>query len=261
MTTFDPIRGWLCADHPVTLHPETAQIGGSFQARVAREDSGVSEPLAWDNGLVRFFHERLRRFERGHKGTYLFVDAGASTGSFSLLARYHPRMLVYAYEPNPRAYQVLNANVALNGLSGTVSVFDFALGKVAGRARLQVPADPRWMAVATTAAPEMVRKRGLEWAKSSSKHPGLLVDVVRLDQVVLFSAVDFMKVDVEGAELMVLRGARAILERDHPGLLVEFQELNTRQFGYEPQEITAFLEEVGYTKFRRVGVEDLWAEA
>lgn len=260
---FEPIRGWLCADHPVTLHPETAQIGGSFQVRVAREDSGLSEPLAWDNGLVRFFHERVYRFEREHAGPYLFVDAGASTGSFSLLAYYHPKMLVYAYEPHPRAHRILKANVALNALTDRVSVLDFALGEVAGRTRLQVPKDPKWMAVATTARPEMVRKRGLEWIKNprAKGDHGYLVTVVRLDQVILFSAVDFMKVDVEGAELMVLRGARAVLERDHPRLLVEFQELNTRQFGYEPQEITAFLKEVGYTKFRRVGVEDLWVEA
>ena len=261
---FKPIRGWLCADHPVTLHPETAEIGGSFQARVDREDSGISEPLAWDNGLVLFFHEQLCKFEREHEGLYLFVDAGASTGSFSLLAHYHLKMLVYAYEPNARPHRILKANVALNGLEGRVSVFDFALGEMAGRVRLQIPKNPKWLAVATTARSETLRKRGLEWTKNAGRatdDPGLLVTMVRLDQVVLPFGVDFMKVDVEGAELMVLRGAQNILERDHPKLLVEFQELNTRQFGYEPQEIIEFLKELGYTQFRRVGVEDLWAEA
>lgn len=254
MTTFESIRGWLFADHPVRLHPDTAKIGGSFQARATREDSGISEPLAWDNGLVQFFHERLREFEKWHKGAYLFVDAGASTGSFSLLARYHPKMLVFAYEPSARPRRALRANVALNGLSGRVSVFDFALGDASRRVRLQVPAGPGQLAVTTTARPEMVRKRGFKWAS----YP---VTMVRLDQVGLAFRLDFLKIDVEGGELMVLRGACGVLERDHPRLLVEFQELNTRQFGYEPQEIRELLEEVGYTKFRRVGVEDLWAEA
>lgn len=251
---FEPVRGWLFKDHHVLLHPDVMEFGGSFQARVQREDAHRPEPLAWDNGLVGFFHERLCEYERDHPDPYLFVDAGASQGSFALLAAYHPRMLVYAYEPHPRAHRLLRAHVALNGLTGRVGAFDWALGEESKRVRLQVPREARWLAVSTTARRETVRERGLEWTSFP-------VTQMRLDQVGLAFRVRFLKVDVEGAELMVLRGARGILERDRPRLLVEFQELNTRQFGYEPQEILALLKEVGYTKFRHVGVEDLWCEA
>jgi hypothetical protein len=73
--------------------------------------------------------------------------------------------------------------------------------------------------------------------------------------------VDALKIDVEGAELNVLRGAEKTINRDHPGILIEFSEDNTRQFGYEPGAIKDWLEARGYNTFQQVGIEDLWCES
>ena len=60
--------------------------------------------------------------------------------------------------------------------------------------------------------------------------------------------VDVMKVDIEGAELMMFRGARELLERsDAPLILYEGFGFLSRGFGYHPVEILWLLESCGYT--------------
>jgi hypothetical protein len=62
--------------------------------------------------------------------------------------------------------------------------------------------------------------------------------------------VDVMKVDIEGAELMLFRGARELLDRaDAPLILYEGFGFLTRGFGYHPVEILWFLESCGYSLF------------
>jgi hypothetical protein len=69
-----------------------------------------------------------------------------------------------------------------------------------------------------------------------------------------------MKIDVEGAEIEVFYSAEQTIKRHRPGILTEYTSLNTRQCGYEREEIMALLKRWGYTKFRQVGIEDLWCQ-
>jgi FkbM family methyltransferase len=65
--------------------------------------------------------------------------------------------------------------------------------------------------------------------------------------------VDFIKMDIEGAELHALRGAARLLSsRPPPVLLIEFADVNTAGLGYKAIEIWDFLEALGY-QFRKIG--------
>ena len=57
---------------------------------------------------------------------------------------------------------------------------------------------------------------------------------------------DVVKVDVEGAELLVLRGARALLLNGSPVILCEIHPVQMRTCGSSEKELHAFLDEVGY---------------
>ena len=60
---------------------------------------------------------------------------------------------------------------------------------------------------------------------------------------------DFVKLDVEGAELSVLKGAREFLARTRPILLIEIAQIRTAGWGYDAVEIVRFLENMGYVWF------------
>jgi hypothetical protein len=61
--------------------------------------------------------------------------------------------------------------------------------------------------------------------------------------------VDLIKIDVEGAELSVLRGARKTLSRMKPSLIVEFWDEFQTEYGTSCAEMGAFLKELGYKLF------------
>jgi hypothetical protein len=78
------------------------------------------------------------------------------------------------------------------------------------------------------------------------------VDAVTLDDYVRergLSRVDVVKIDVEGHELAVLKGAVATLGRYHPLLLVEIRSEFLRQAGTSRDAVYAFLKELGYAPF------------
>jgi len=79
------------------------------------------------------------------------------------------------------------------------------------------------------------------------------VDVRRLDDVLAelrVDRVDFIKLDVEGAELSFLRGATSVLNgKSRPAILAEVQDLRTEPWGYPAREIIKFLSQAAYRWF------------
>lgn len=224
----------------VEICRNSANLGGSWQLRDKH-----GKPLCYDAPLVRFFFSQAKTVEHP-----LVVDVGASTGNFALLPLLHPGMEVEAFEPNPLACRSLKTNVKLHGLGGRVRVHQMALSDWRGRGVLQVPTSAVHAAVACL-SPGTPRKRGFEWKNVD-------VEVRRLDD---FNwAPNFLKIDVEGAELLVLKGGERTIRRHKPKILIEYTSLNTHQFGYDPAVVLDLLKGWGYTRFKTVGLEDLWAE-
>jgi FkbM family methyltransferase len=171
----------------------------------------------------------------------IFFDVGANAGLFAIsAARKIGGRDVFAFEPCSSTYELLKQNLLLNHLA-EVNVLQTALGDSVGVGVLQVNA------------------RGKDGLNTLGKatHPDSQVvgqEDVRISTVDVFMSdhnvprVDVMKVDIEGAELMLFRGARNLLERkDAPLILYEGFGFLTRGFGYHPVEILWFLESCGYT--------------
>lgn len=231
------MKAYLFNDVQVEIDPRAAQIGGSWQG-VRR--NGL--PTAWDGDLLHFFYERMR------PGCH-FLDIGSSTGSYCLLCALRLDCTCMAFEPNPAAREILQANVRLNNLDDRVKVSSYALWDSNGQETLRLPDDEAAGLACLAVAPTRFRP----------VH-SIQVETRRLDSLDT-NRVDLIKIDVEGAELFVLRGAVETLTRDHPGLLLEFDERNTAAFGYEPAAIIELLRDLNYKyfEFPTTDKKDLWA--
>jgi FkbM family methyltransferase len=192
-----------------------------------------------------------RRFER-HEDAFIlsvlepgmvFFDVGANAGLFAIgVAKKIGGSRVFAFEPCSSTCDLLRQNLKLNHLVD-VNVEQEALGDFVGVEALQIHA------------------RGKDGLHTLGKapHPESLavgqenVRVTTTDEFMKdhkVPRVDVLKVDVQGAELMVLRGARRLLERpDAPVILYECFGFLTRRFGYHPVEIIWLLESCGYALF------------
>jgi len=158
------------------------------------------------------------------------VDCGAHIGYHTLLMAkcVGKEGKVYAFEPLPENFSVLCENIALNGYEGIVVAEKKAVGAQTGRQRFRRgqwhPDDPDPLTSVSRFDPQ----------------GELEVEVVALDDYFADKQVDFIKVDVEGAEGMVLEGARRLLQRWRPILLVSVH-------GFTPAHPTlALLEGLGY---------------
>ena len=165
-----------------------------------------------------------------------FVDVGANIGWHALrLAKRNTKARVHAFEPIPVTYSFLERNVALNGLGGRVSCYNFGLSDKSGSFNFFVaPSGGTNASLLNVAQVEDAKKiTGLaltmdEWCSNQDIEP------------------DFIKCDVEGAELLVFRGARATLARCKPIVFSELLRKWAKPFGYHPNDLLLFFRELGY---------------
>ena len=124
------------------------------------------------------------------------------------------------------------------------------------RAITRSPVGSRVLAHKAVAA----ERPGLLWLERNEIHPGdhkialgnkgvevtaVSVDALKEDGAV--PPVSLMKIDVQGAEMMVLAGARRTLVSDRPALFVEIDDRALAHFGSSREALLAFVEELGYS--------------
>lgn len=147
-------------------------------------------------------------------------DIGANIGFFSLIAA---RLVgdggeVVAFEPLPRNLAALARNVALNSFHNVRSV-GVALSDEPGRAELQVLSSQTWAKLDTTG--DTAFQEQLDALASVE------VEVSTIDlQLAGRRAPDLVKMDIEGAEVAALRGARELLSKHRPTVICEVHGTN-----------------------------------
>ena len=168
-----------------------------------------------------------------------FLDVGANDGIYAVFAasRVGPDGTVWAFEPSSREVARLRFNLDLNHLS--VRVFPIALADVSGQANLTVGGYEH-EAHNTLGA---FAYQGIE-AKGTETVVLRRLDAVLQDDPL--ARIDVMKLDVEGAELRVLRGAISTIEHYRPYILFEVSEKSLRHQNSSREELLAFLQSQRY---------------
>jgi FkbM family methyltransferase len=204
----------------------------------------LAEKSALDEELIykSFESEEMHFVEKVLQPGMTVLDVGAHHGLYTLLTakRVGPRGKVIAFEPSPRERKRLMRHLRVNGCSN-VSVAHCALGDRTGEADLfLVEGRHDWF---NSLRPPVVEERTCR----------VRVEVRCLDDVLAelrIPQVDFIKLDVEGAELSCLQGAAKLLRSaSRPAILAEVQDLRTQAWGYPAREIIQFLLRAEYRWF------------
>jgi FkbM family methyltransferase len=177
----------------------------------------------------------------------LFIDIGANVGVWTLaLAAAHPCAHVYCLEPAPATFNVLRNNIALNGLPN-ISAAQLAVSDSASVLTFQLTEKD---SIFNRLAPIKETAHNLHRTRFINSHT-IEVKSVRLDNFCRERSIDrigFLKIDVEGAEMSVLKGAEYLLRKRAVELIwIEVEPENLLEMGDSIDDLSAFMRDVGYT--------------
>ena len=186
--------------------------------------------LGWQND------EDLVYLFANAKAGWLVFDIGANIGAWSLLLSQKVGACgcVVACEPSRHSYNALVKNIAVNHL-GNVKTLDVALSDAPGSARLYHDID--------------ATRNSLGLTRENERAEFETVRCITLDAAVRdlqISNVDFLKIDVEGAEPLVLRGAKQTIEKFKPAILFGINASAMKALGLPHDTAWAILNEYGY---------------
>lgn len=185
-------------------------------------------------------------FEKCIKPGDTVIDIGANQGEYSLIAARKTGNTgkVLAFEPMKSLYRQLRENIALNkNFEARTVAVPIGLSEQAGVLDLYGKSGTN---------------EGVNTLYPTAEHT-VRIESIKLDtldhqlQNLGINKVDVIKIDVEGAELQVLKGAQKTLSQHLPTLLLEINRESCLAAGYTPEEILTFLKTFGY-RFKKIGL-------
>jgi FkbM family methyltransferase len=167
-----------------------------------------------------------------------FIDVGGNVGYYSLSIAGHPsfRGTVLAFEPLPKLWDLFNRSILENGFEDRVSVRQLALADGPGELQLNNAED-----TVNAGATRLV-------TNAADTKVGRMTKVETLDRAIGNLRPDVMKVDIEGAEGLFLKGAQKTLSAHKPSLLMEInRDMLSVLSRTTPGAIHHQLAELGYS--------------
>ena len=166
-----------------------------------------------------------------------FLDVGAHIGKYSiLLGKKYSKNKIFSFEPVEENFVKLKKNLRFNGIENA-KILSFGLSNKKGKSKLFLSS--------FSGSHSLVFDVG----------EGIEIKIDTLDNVVRtkkISKVDLIKIDVEGAEVLILEGALKTIERDKPNIL--FEVWNLEQF----ERVREILGPRGYV-FKKLSKVDYFA--
>jgi FkbM family methyltransferase len=165
------------------------------------------------------------------------ADVGANQGIYTLFfSNLVPSGRIYAFEPDPALFASLKENVQENAAKNVV-LFNAAAASQPGKLLLR---------------PGLFNRGDNQIVQRERGEPGTIqVDAIPLDQAIPSLKLDLLKIDVQGFEVEVLKGAQELF-RTNPDLaiLIEFWPHGLRQAGSRPEELLDLLQSAGFSLSR-----------
>jgi len=161
------------------------------------------------------FHES-QYWKQYLNGGRTFIDIGAHVGTWTInLAKYYDRVI--SFEPDPRAHSVLKKNLELNNITN-VEIVPKAVSNKSGTVKFNLFHNP---CTNTMMDPKQMGRTDLPISE-------IQVETISIDEFVKsrgITDVDFIKVDAEGAELMIVEGGLNMFQTQQPDFFIEMHGL------------------------------------
>jgi FkbM family methyltransferase len=189
----------------------------------------ICQDLYWSSANDR---AELREALRAMPAGGVMLDVGANYGYYAITIAVHLRQncTVHAFEPNPPVFDRLRRNLQLNS-STAVIAHQVGLSDREG----------------TAAMVETAGHSGATWLCPGDAVAVTMVD--RFAEQTPLSSVHLIKIDAEGMELHILRGAAGVLQRFRPTLLIELNGPALERQGTSSLEVLSFLQAAEYQTY------------
>lgn len=173
----------------------------------------------------------------------IVLDIGANKGYYTLLFSHlvGSRGEIHAFEPVLSTFEVLTKFISKHQKFDNIYLSNVGIANYNGKAIISIPDDDDGQASLKT------HNYG-SW-KEPKRISNYEIDLITLDSYKIFNKLNFIKCDVEGAELLVLEGARETIMKHHPIISLEISWEWTKDFGYNPINILQILSDFGYQQF------------
>ena len=239
---------------PVNILESWATNPGSFPYRLASAGlrqrdvavrNGVAKGLKFNTGescpelALGTYEVPIQNIFAQHlKTSDVFYDIGANVGFFSIIAAklVGDTGKVYAFEPGEGNAKSIRHNAQLNNFS-QVEVIEKAVSNTSGSGQLLLAKYSGGHALATADAPPDLAGE-------------LTVNIVSIDDLIAQNKIEppnFVKVDVEGAELDVLKGMTETIKTYQPTIIYEIDDGDRTAYERKYGELESFLQSLGYT--------------
>lgn len=225
-TILGQIRNWyVCFGFLLNKKSAVIRLRNGCQFRVR----GLMDVwIVKETCLDRAYESNCTQIQDG----WTIIDIGAGLGDFAISVAYeHPHCRVYAYEPFPESYALLEENTRLNSVSN-IKAFPTAVGAQSGEMVL----------FATGAAVQHTTTNASSPAQATSMHvQGLgLDDVFEANSI---AACDFLKIDCEGGEFDILLNASETTLRRIKNICLEYHDGFTR---FSHIDLSDYLQQKGF---------------
>jgi FkbM family methyltransferase len=150
----------------------------------------------------------------------IFWDIGANVGMYSVYAAKSKQCKVYSFEPSVFNLEILARNIYLNNLTSSVTIMPFAVSDKIGEGNLNMSSTEIGGALSTY---DKSYGEDGEEMKVVFNYPVFSISLDQAVQNLKLDFPDYVKIDVDGIELLILQGATDVLCRIK-GLLIEISE-------------------------------------
>ena len=202
---------------------------------VNTQDEAVAIPLLTE-GVYEKYETKL--VQELIKPGMIVLDIGANIGYYTLIAArlVGSKGIVYAFEPEANNYGLLVKNIEKNGILNVISI-QKAISNKCEKKELFLAKDGALASLSEDNT--LIQKKGSEE-----------VEAVTLDDyfenIIGNNKVDFIKLDVQGAEGLVVEGAKEILENNNLKLTMEFWPWGIKNLGTDPLKLLHKLQNFGF---------------